>query len=49
MEPQGKLNRSVWNFLANLLGKLIADTNRPIKPSLDLEIKGLLALRPALF
>ncbi|WP_293113841.1 IS982 family transposase [Moorena sp. SIO4G3] len=42
-------HRSVWNFLVNLLGGLIAYTYHPVKPSLDLEVKGLPALPPAVF
>ena len=43
------LHRSVHNFMVNLLGGLIAYTYHPIKPSLDLENKGLPALPPAIF
>ena len=39
-------HRSVWNFLVNLLAGLAAYTYLPLKPSLDLEDKGLLALPP---
>ncbi|BAU64164.1 unnamed protein product [Stanieria sp. NIES-3757] len=42
-------HRSVWNFMVNLFGGLIAYTYLPQKPSLDLEPKGLPALPPALF
>ena len=42
-------HRSIWNFLVNLLAGLVAYTYLPIKPSLDLEVKGLKALPPALF
>ena len=42
-------HRSIGNFLVNLLGGLVAYTYHPIKPSLDLEVKGLPALPPALF
>lgn len=42
-------HRSVWNFLVNLLGGLVAYTYHPLKPSLDLEAKGLSALPSALF
>ena len=42
-------HRSVWNFMVNLFGGLIAYTYLPHKPSLDLEPKGLPALPPALF
>ena len=42
-------HRSVWNFLVNLLGGLVAYTYHPIKPSLDLEVKGLPVLPPAVF
>ena len=28
-------HRSIWNFLINLLGGLVAYTYHPIKPSLD--------------
>jgi hypothetical protein len=42
-------HRSIYNFVVNLLGGLIADTDHPIKPSFDLEDKGLPVLPPALF
>ena len=42
-------HRSIYNFMVNLLGGLIAYTYHPIKPCLDLEVKGLPALPPALF
>ena len=42
-------HRSVWNFLVNLVGGLVAYTYHPTKPSLDLEVKGLPALPPTLF
>ncbi len=42
-------HRSVWNFMVNLFGGLIAYTYLPQKPALDLEPKGLPALPPALF
>lgn len=42
-------HRSIYNFMVNLLGGLIAYTYHPIKPALDLEVKGLPALPPALF
>ncbi len=42
-------HRSVCNFMVNLLGGLIAYTYHPIKPSLDLEVKGLPALPSAIF
>lgn len=42
-------HRSVWNFLVNLLGGLVAYTYHPVKPSLDLEVKGLPSLPSALF
>ena len=42
-------HRSIYNFMVNLLGGLVAYTYHPIKPSLDLEFKGLPALPPALF
>ena len=42
-------HRSIWNFLVNLLGGLAAYTYHPIKPSLDLQSKGLPALPSALF
>lgn len=42
-------HRSVFNFLANLIAGLIAYSYHPIKPSLDLEIKGLPALPMAIF
>ena len=42
-------HRSIYNFMVNLLGGLVAYTYHPIKPSLDLEDKGLPALPPALF
>jgi hypothetical protein len=35
--------------MVNLLGGLIAYTYHPVKPSLDLEDKGLSALPPAIF
>ena len=42
-------HRSLYNFMVNLLGGLVAYTYHPIKPSLNLEVKGLPALPPALF
>lgn len=42
-------HRSVFNFLVNLLARLVAYTYQPQKPSLDLEPKGLHALAPTLF
>ena len=42
-------HRSIWNFMVNLLSGLVAYTYLPTKPSLDLEVKGLKALPPALF
>lgn len=42
-------HRSIWNFLVNLLGGLVAYTYHPLKPSLDLKVKGLPALPSALF
>ena len=48
-QVQHTRHRSVANFMVNLLGGLIAYTYHPIKPSLDLEDKGLLALPPAIF
>lgn len=42
-------HRSLWNFLVNLLGGLVAYTYHPVKPSLDFGIKGLPALPPAIF
>jgi hypothetical protein len=42
-------HRSVWNFMVNLFGGLIAYTYLPQKPALDLESKGLPALPSALF
>ena len=42
-------HRSVFNFLVNLLGGLVAYTYQHKKPSLDLEPKGLPALPPAIF
>ena len=42
-------HRSHFNFLANLLGGLIAYCYHPKKPSIDLEPKGLDALPPAMF
>lgn len=42
-------HRSVFNFLANLIAGLVAYSYHPIKPSLDLEIKGLPALPMAIF
>ncbi|WP_272077311.1 hypothetical protein [Microcystis aeruginosa] len=43
------IQSSIWNFLVNLLGGIIAYTYHPIKPFLDLEAKGLPALLSALF
>ncbi|CCH94961.1 transposase [Microcystis aeruginosa PCC 9432] len=43
------IQSSIWNFLVNLLGSLIAYTYHPIKPSLDLEVKDFPALPSALF
>ena len=48
-QVQHTRHRSVHNFMVNLLGGLIAYTYHPIKPSLDLEYKGLPALPPAIF
>lgn len=42
-------HRSVFNFLVNLLAGLVAYTYQSQKPSLDLELKGLPALPPAIF
>jgi hypothetical protein len=42
-------HRSVFNFLVNLLAGLVAYSYQPKKPSLDLEVKGLPALPPAIF
>ncbi len=42
-------HRSVWNFLVNLLGGLVAYTYHLIKPSRNLEVKGLPALPSAFF
>lgn len=42
-------HRSLWNFLVNLLSGLVAYTYHPVKPSLDLEVKGLAALPPTMF
>ena len=41
-------HRSIWNFLVNLFSGLIAYTYLEKKPSLDLEVKGLSALPPAI-
>ncbi len=43
------IQSSIWNFLVNLLGGIIAYTYNSIKPSLDLEAKGLPALPSAFF
>lgn len=40
-------HRSIWNFLVNLMAGLIAYTYLPHKPSLDLELKALSVLPPA--
>ena len=48
-QVQHTRHRSVANFMVNLLGGLIAYTYHPVKPSLDLEDKGLPALPPAMF
>ena len=48
-QVQHTRHRSIHNFMVNLLGGLIAYTYHPIKPSLDLEDKGLPALPPAIF
>lgn len=42
-------HRSRFNFLVNLISGLIAYSDRPKKPCLDLEHKGLNALPPAIF
>ena len=42
-------HRSGFNFLANLLGGLIAYSYHPTKPSLDLTPKELAALPAAIF
>jgi hypothetical protein len=42
-------HRSVFNFLVNLFAGLVAYTYQEKKPALDLEVKGLLALPPAIF
>ncbi len=46
---QQSRHRSIFNFLVNLLAGLVAYTYSPKKPTLDLELKGLSALPPALF
>ena len=43
------IQSSIWNFLVNILGGLIAYTYNPIKPSLHLEAKSLPALTSAFF
>lgn len=43
------IQSSIWNFLVNILGGLIAYTYNPIKPSLHLEAKSLPALTYAFF
>ena len=48
-QVQHTRHRSIHNFMVNLLSGLIAYTYHPIKPSLDLEVKGLPALPPAIF
>jgi hypothetical protein len=48
-QVQHTSQRSIHNFIVNLLGGLIAYIYHPIKPSLDLEDKGLPALPPAIF
>ena len=42
-------HRSPWNFLANVLGGLIAYSYHPTKPALDLTPKELEALPAAMF
>lgn len=42
-------HRSIFNFLANLIGGLIAYSYHPTKPALDLTPKELEALPPAMF
>lgn len=42
-------HRSLFNFLVNLLAGLTAYTYQQKKPALDLEVKGLSALPPAMF
>jgi hypothetical protein len=42
-------HRSVFNFQVNLLARLVAYTYVDKKPTLDLEVKGLPAVPPALF
>ena len=42
-------HRSVFNFLVNLLARLVAYTYADKKPTLDLEVKGLPAVPLALF
>lgn len=42
-------HRSVFNFLVNLLAGLVAYTYHEKKPTLDLRVKGLSALPPAIF
>ena len=48
-QVQHTRHRSIPNFMVNLLGGLIAYTYHLIKPSLDLEDKGLPALPPVIF
>ncbi len=42
-------HRSVFNFLVNLLARLVAYTYSDNKPSLDINPKDLAALPPAVF
>ena len=41
-------HRSPFNFLVNTLAALVAYTYQPKKPALDLQVKGLAALPPAI-
>ena len=42
-------HRSTLNFLAHLIGGLVAYSYHPVKPALDLTVKGYGALPPAIF
>jgi hypothetical protein len=49
MQIEHSRHRSPFNFLVNTLAALVAYTYQEKKPALDLEVKGLKALPPAIF